>query len=394
MKNTAREENRPISTVSWPKWVGYLVTLALEVIFMLALWLLNPYFPLGEFPFTYILLMMAVSYLFGEGPAILAFVLGFLMFDFLYVPPIGSVWALPSTREGEARWLAFLLGTSVVGISMLMIRRSKLRIQQLAQELDREMALEVEARQRIQQSYEREHRIAELLETSLVGAIPEKIDGFGFDTHYRAALEEARVGGDFYDVFRIDGNSIGILIGDVSGKGLSAAVQVAMARYSLRSRIYDSRSPSQVLGQVNRSLFHDMEADSFITVFVGVLNCVAKLLTYANGGHMPAIVWSASEKRAVLLPPTGPLVGAIADATFEERIVPLQTGDEILLGTDGLYEVGCGKDLLGVEGLLSMYEQSMRTEPPSAAELVDQVEGLCDGILRDDIAILRISVME
>jgi len=253
---------------------------------------------------------------------------------------------------------------------------------------------QLKTRRELERSYEREHRIAETLQTSLLGAVPTRINSFEFETVYRAALEEARVGGDFYDVFQISEDKIGIVVGDVSGKGLSAAVQVAMAKYSLRGRAYDCDKPSIIMEQVNKALVRDMDIEGFVTIFAGVLDCTGKTLTYANGGHSPAIFWKAADRQPVLLGPTGPLVGIASGVTYQERTIELQRGDELLLGTDGLFEVQCGPGFLEIEGLLEIYAELKRSGVDSASELVARIVEFCRGELRDDIAVLRVSVVE
>jgi sigma-B regulation protein RsbU (phosphoserine phosphatase) len=211
---------------------------------------------------------------------------------------------------------------------------------------------------------------------------------------YRAARDEARVGGDFYDVFRMGDGKIGIAIGDVSGKGLQAAVQMAMAKYSLRSRAYESDRPSTVMEQVNKALVQDMGDESFVTIFAGVLDPKAMTVTYANAGHSPAILWKAAERQAVLLDSTGPVVGIMDDMTYQDETVQLQPGDELLLGTDGLFEVRCKEAFLEIEGLLGLYTGLRQSGVYSATGLVDRVIEFCQGELRDDVAILRVTVVE
>src|SRR5690606_12476372 len=134
---------------------------------------------------------------------------------------------------------------------------------------------------------EREHNIAESLQASLMGTVPERIDGLEFECLYRAALDEARVGGDFFDVFELPSDRIGIAIGDVSGKGLKAATQVAVAKYSLRAWAHECSSAACMMERVNKVIARDSESDSFTSIFAAVMDVKTGELDYANAGHAP-----------------------------------------------------------------------------------------------------------
>ena len=482
-----------------PVWLGYAVTTALVCAVTGALTLAHAHFLIGKFPLPYILLVMAVAYWFGGGPAALAGVIGLFAYTYNFSRPEHRLWPLASSPEQWAVFALYVTGTLVGGLVMRTIRktedaqrRSEERYHSLVQllplgvaeigldgcltfvnpafcsihelpedqligfppwrlmesegecrelealirrllaeqpppsltisrartgsgraidvqtawnyRLDREgrvvgltivvadVTEETRTRKALEHSYEREHRIAETLQASLMRPVPRQINGFVFEKMYRAASEEARVGGDFYDVFQLDDERIGVVIGDVSGKGLNAAVQVASARYALRGRTYECGSPAEVMEQVNRTLVQDLDAESFITVFLGILDSSNNTLRYANAGHSPVMHWMAAESCAVLFGPTGSVAGMDREMTYSERTVQLETGDELLLGTDGLYEIRYGETFLGLELLLEIYSEAKLEGVKSTEELVGRVVERCTGGLRDDIAVLRISV--
>jgi PAS domain-containing protein len=250
---------------------------------------------------------------------------------------------------------------------------------------------QVIARRELERIYERERRIAEVLQTNLLSPVPRRIGAFEFDTLYRAANLEARVGGDFYDVFRISDDKVGIVLGDVSGKGLTAAVHVAATKYAIRSRAYEQDSPAIAMEQVNETLFRETEIEGFITIFVGILDIRSGTLRYANCGHEPVILWSAAEGQATLLGPTGPIIGAVTGIRCEEASITLNSGDELLLATDGLFEIKCDNAFLEVGGLLEIYTDLKRSGVMSAAGLVKRVVDHCGGEVRDDVAVLRVT---
>lgn len=252
----------------------------------------------------------------------------------------------------------------------------------------------IAAEKKQQELYDREHRIAETLQENLLTPVPNRIDGFAFETLYKAALGEAQVGGDFYDVFPIGTDRIGIVVGDVSGKGLSAAVQVAMAKYSIRSRAFEHDNPATILAQVNKALVADTSLEGFVTVFLGILDCGTKVLTYANAGHSPAIYWNSTDQNARLMATTGAAMGCDSSFTYADDTIQLNLGDELFIGTDGLYEVRCEGVFLDIDGLLQIYTDLKRSGTGLATALVDRVIDYCRADLRDDVAILRISVVE
>jgi PAS domain S-box-containing protein len=487
----------------WPRWFGYAATLILEIGLTYFLVWLYPYFPLGDFPITYVVLIMLVAYVFGEGPAILALVTGLLLFDYYFVPPLYSIWPIAVKVHEWAKIAAFFMGTSVVGFATIMMRRSKRRIHVLVGELERQKALLeafthnvpvglalhdrqthylianeamarlhnltlddiigktvseivpepmatakstaiesvfatgqsviqqaalevggqdrhfdiqhhpvrtasgevlgvgavvvettelVQAHEALQRDYDHEHRIADILQGSMLAEVEKRIGQYEFETLYRAALDEARVGGDFYDVFELRDGKLAIVIGDVSGKGLRAAVQVAMARCNIRGRLYDCPDPSAALTQVNNTLVYEMLSEAFVTVFVGVLDTTSKTLTYANAGHEPAVFWCAGDRQANLLDPTGPLLGMLADSVFTAEMIAFSPGDEILLGTDGLFELRRDHGYMRIEDLIAIYTELKQAQGFSALKLVDEVIRFCGTELRDDIAVLRVGV--
>lgn len=136
-----------------PGWMGYLATLLMEAALTSLLRVIQPHFPIANFPIPYVLLIMAVAYMFGEGPAILAFFVGLAAFTYFFVYPLHVFWPPAATPEGWARLTAFLLGTLVVGFATIMIRRSAHRAQRFASVLQESNTLlqgEISERKRIE----------------------------------------------------------------------------------------------------------------------------------------------------------------------------------------------------------------------------------------------------
>lgn len=116
-------------------WIGYLATIAIELVLTRLLIAVHGLLPLGQFPIYYVLVIMLVAYVFGEGPAVLAFFLGLFAFDYLFIPPLHTPLPHPETPAAWASLISYLTGTSIVGFATVMIRRSKRRVQRAAEKL-------------------------------------------------------------------------------------------------------------------------------------------------------------------------------------------------------------------------------------------------------------------
>ncbi len=145
------------------------------------------------------------------------------------------------------------------------------------------------------------------------------------------------VGGDFYDFFRIDDYHIGVVVADVSGKGVPAALFMVMARTFLQSSAKHVHSPAKVLENLNVFLEHNNDEQLFITVFYGILDERNGRFTYANGGHNSPIL-SDSEDIRPLATTDGVLLGMFDDIEFDESYVDLEPGARLVLFTDGVTE--------------------------------------------------------
>jgi len=151
-------------------------------------------------------------------------------------------------------------------------------------------------------------------------------------------LPAREVGGDFYDFFLIDDNHLALVIGDVSGKGVPAALFMAVTRTLLKSTALAGRSPAQCLQRVNNLLCLENASEMFVTVFYGILDTRTGNLAYSNGGHNPPYVLR-SDGRAELLAGTGDMVlGALEQSAYREKTATLGAGEAIFLYTDGVTE--------------------------------------------------------
>lgn len=148
-----------------------------------------------------------------------------------------------------------------------------------------------------------------------------------------------QLAGDFYDVLELPDGRIGLLIADVSGKGVPAAFFMGISRTVLRAAALQGRSPGECLAQANNVLCATNPMDLFVTVFYGILDPADGTFLYANGGHNPPLHWRRDRSEPALLAGTGSLVlGMFAGVRYVERSVTLERGELLLLYTDGITE--------------------------------------------------------
>lgn len=157
------------------------------------------------------------------------------------------------------------------------------------------------------------------------------------DFAVHASMAPAReVGGDFYDYFLVGPDRVGVVVGDVSGKGVPAALYMAVARTLLRAAALRDAAPADCLAEVNRLLLRDSSAGLFVTLLYAVLDTHGGELLYANGGHNPAYLLRGGAAEA--LPGRGLPVGVLEEATYETFAARLAPGDGLFLYSDGITE--------------------------------------------------------
>lgn len=193
---------------------------------------------------------------------------------------------------------------------------------------------ETEAKERIQS----ELRIARDIQMSMLPRVfppfPERTE---FDIF--AVMEPAKeVGGDLYDFFFVDDKRLCVVIGDVSGKGVPAALFMAICKTLLKTEALRGLSPGEILTQVNRTLIPDNETLMFVTVFLLILDVETGEIRYSNGGHPPPLVSAEPGKFEPVAGPTGIVLGAVEGCSYVTTTRTLAPGDVVFLYTDGMSE--------------------------------------------------------
>jgi len=223
--------------------------------------------------------------------------------------------------------------------------------------------------------------------------LPKEIPQFpGYEI--ASASQSARdVGGDYFDVLPFDADALGLCIADVAGKGFSAALLMSNLQASVRGLAAPSLPPSELCLRLNALLHRNMEGDRFVTFFYAHLDGPARRLSYVNAGHNPPIVLhrDGSHHR---LKEGGGVLGVFSDQAFASGTIHLQSGDRLVLFTDGVTEASnAGKEEFGEQRLLELLKAN-RTSTP--AEIKNKIlNALADfnrSNWQDDVTLLILAV--
>jgi serine phosphatase RsbU (regulator of sigma subunit)/anti-sigma regulatory factor (Ser/Thr protein kinase) len=187
----------------------------------------------------------------------------------------------------------------------------------------------------------RELQLAQEIQNALLPKQVPRLEGFDMDAAYRAAQE---VGGDYYDFFEVDEHAIGIVVADVSGKGIGSSMVMTMIRTSMRLEARGNKRASFVLDKVNRIAVDDVKKGMYVTMFYVILDAKKRVVNYASAGHNPMIIYRSSSKSVSFLNPGGIAVGIDLGNPdeFKKRItsekLKLRKGDLLFIYTDGITE--------------------------------------------------------
>ncbi len=204
--------------------------------------------------------------------------------------------------------------------------------------------------------------------------LPEIAPHFG--THQLAAFNQPAkvVGGDFYDFFKFDDRKYGILIADVSGKGIPAALFMGLARNVIRAEKRIHSSPSSLLYNANNLICKDSEHGMFVTVFYAVIDAHNSIITYSSGGHNNQLLVKKESKEVISLNTQGKVLGMMEDVNFEEKIVMFDPGDVLILYTDGIIEALGGEDLNIIIGEKALEKIAISNIDKSPDEIIEELK--------------------
>ena len=251
----------------------------------------------------------------------------------------------------------------------------------------------VAARRRAEESEVRARVLAETLQRSFLPPDIVAVPGLDVGGAYRPAGDGSEVGGDFYDVFRTSQETWGIVLGDVCGKGASAAVVTALARYTVRTEALHVSAPAAVLVGLHKALVSGYP-DTFLTVLFLLLDAVPEghRLRVATGGH-PLPLCRRADGSIETLGYPGSFLGMAETAQISEFATVLRPGDMVVLYTDGVSEARQGGSFFGEAGIAEAAGAAAGQSAQAVADAV--VAGALAfqrGPARDDIAVVVVKV--
>ena len=283
-------------------------------------------------------------------------------------------------------WKMPFLITFVYGVLNFLYGKTKARLERRNVELQ-DIVQAGAVRLEIQE--QELQRAREIQQSLLPKEIPQ-LPGIAIATAWRPART---VGGDYFDVLRLDGNRLAICIADVSGKGVPAALLMANVQASLRASVRDLDSPARVCSIVNGMLCESIAANKFVTFFCGVLDANTRAFRYCDAGHPYPILVSAGAAHT-LDNGGGAVLGVFPSWNYQDSSVNLKSGDRLLLFTDGITEAEDSQgEEFGVERVAAFGKAHTAN---SAAELNEQllaqVSDFCGAQFQDDATLVVLAV--
>lgn len=239
------------------------------------------------------------------------------------------------------------------------------------------------------QNYQYQRGIAELVQRNLLPDL--QLGRTDLDVGHRY-LPAKQVGGDYYDVFHLQDGRLAMLMADVAGKSVKAAVHTAKGKYFIRALGYTAASPADVMLRANTLICADTHIETFISAFYAVLEADGRTIHYCNAGHPPPLLVRADGE---ILETGRPdiLLGILPDSSYTDHTITMAPGDSLVMVTDGVTEARSADGMYGVESLCRCLRSNLGAGAQEMADrLVHDVLSYTGTRTRDDIAVLVIHV--
>ncbi len=239
--------------------------------------------------------------------------------------------------------------------------------------------------------------IANVIQTSILRkTFPAFPDRKEFDI-YAKMLTAKEVGGDLYDFFLIDKYRLGVVIGDVSGKGIAAALLMAVCKTLLKATAYKGMSSDNILSEVNNVIAEESPSNMFVTLFYGVLDTRSGAFEYSNGGHNSPYLLSTDGKAKQLDNIGGLMIGAFKDVPYESNVIMIKPGESLFFYTDGITEAFNKDEEEFQETRLAqvLNNKNSLTTNELVQQVFENVKTFADGVEQsDDITCLALKYMK
>ncbi|RPH37200.1 CPBP family intramembrane metalloprotease, partial [bacterium] len=349
-------------------WLAVLAAAVIWTVTAYALWSV----PIGHpRPGLYLAILLlfglAFGYLFLRYDLITTIMANFVLISLNAAIPLFSsqgAYFVPVQWEVIA-FLAIPLVVAVLGL--IKQQRFEFTLETMPQHIKR-----ISERERMAKELE----IARSVQMSLLPKSNPLAEGYDIAGICIPALE---VGGDYYDFVSLGGSKIGIAIGDVSGKGVPAAIYMTLTKGILQSHAEDNVSPKLVLSKVNSLMYRTIERNSFVSMFYAILDLQQKTIRFARAGQCPVIFTQHADRDGLFLTPKGMALGLemgkVFDSVLEEREVLLRSGEVLVFYTDGFTEaMNKREEEFGEKRLVEAVSRH-RTRPAA-----DLIRGICDEV--------------
>ena len=327
-----------------------------------------------RFPYNWLLFMLSLVLLVPPIYGVTATVVWFLT-----PPSPQTLWHFISSE-----WKFPVLVTVVYSMFSFLYQTTSDRLKQRNLELQRTVAL---GSAKLEQQEQELQRAREIQQSLLPKEIPQ-LAGFEIAAAWHPALA---VSGDYFDVFKLGDNKLGICIADVSGKGVSAALLMANVQAAVHAFANEAEQPATLCRKVNELLCGNIANGRFVTLLYGVLDKEGRSLRYCNAGHLCPIL--VTTERSHTLDGGGAVLGVFASWQYEQKQIELQSGDHVILFTDGISEASDAQEREFGEAQLAAF--ALRKSSANAAELnaavMSEVEAFCGSRFQDDATLLVIS---
>lgn len=247
-----------------------------------------------------------------------------------------------------------------------------------------------------QERLQKEMQVAQEIQQTLLPAAFPEIEGYEIASYYEAAKD---VGGDYFDFVEVDKDTLGIVVADVSGKGVPGSLVMTMIRTALRTEARGNRNAANVLARVNDFVMNDMKRGMFVTIFYIILDSHRRTINYASAGHNPMILYRGSTQKSYYLNPRGFPIGInLPDPSLFRKAIQSDTmqfreGDVLLVYTDGITEaMNPKRDRFGDERLLATIRKygGLKVDP-LVDKIKDEINVFTEGFSQsDDITLVAI----
>ncbi len=244
------------------------------------------------------------------------------------------------------------------------------------------------------QRVEQELAVASQIQQNFLPRLCPKLDGLSV---YAQSIPAREIGGDFYDFLKLDDNSLAIAIGDVSGKGVPAALYMVKVMTELRNHASDIYGPGETLSAVNNVLVKESMRGMFVTLLYAILNFRNKTITFSNAGHLPPIFLDRPAKKIIPLKESGNIpLGITPGIKYEEAKLEIE-GDKLLVFyTDGIIEARNNRaKQFGIQRLKDVVRQKDLSAKNAVHSVIREVINFSKGTLQhDDLTILAVRIKD